>query len=292
MTFRPDRGRGVTIGVLVSGWLLALGIGVVVRASGGDVTLGAFLLYVMGGALALLGVAFTYWTYSCATMSYRVDDALLRVRWGLHRVTIPLTAVDVVAPAPAPERVGGLNWPGHHVGRAVLQETAPASVFATEFAGGEAVYVRARELILALTPHDAKGFIETVEARRRTAPTLVVQPSSSWFDPLSFVADRSARAMVAVAVALNAAAFGVLSARYDDLPETMAVDYPVGRDAAHIVQRDDLFAMPITAVALLGLNLVLGVLLHRRQRALAQTILGGSVFLEGVLIVAALAAVD
>lgn len=291
MRFAPAAGRGVLVGGAISGLAAALGAALLIRATGGDVTFGAFLLYLVGGALALLAARFGYWTWGCATLSYEVDETALRVTWGVRRIIIPLASIDVVAAAPQPGRVRGLNWPGHHIGEALIEETTPVHVFATTFGEGDAIYVRAGTVILALTPADAGAFVAQVDGRRRGAPAYTAAPRTSAIELGSILSDGAALGLAIVSGALVAAAFAILFARYGDLPTTLTVDYPTGRDSAHLIERGDLFAIPLTGLAVLALNIALGIVLHRRQRALAQTIIGGGVFVEGILVLALAAAV-
>ena len=291
MIFRPDRGHGVTVGIIAAGWPLALGIGMLVRAAAADVTFGAFLLYAVGFLLLFLALAFGYWTYACASMAYIVDEATLRIRWGLHETVLPLARIDVVTQGLPPPNIRGLNWPGQHVGRSVLQDTAEATVFATEFRAESAVYLRSGEAILAITPADAPGFIATVEARRRGAPAYTAPSRSDAFEPRSFLRDRAVRASMALAALAVLVSFGVLFARYQDLADTLRVNFPSGSDVTHVIERGDLFAIPLTALAVVAVDVVLVIVLHRHQRALAQTMMGGATFIAMTLAVATALAV-
>lgn len=291
MTHAPAPGRGAAIGGGIAIAAIALGAALVVRALGGDVTTGVFLSYVVGASLIAIGVLFGYWGWGCSTLAYGVDGATLRVRWGLREVIVPLASIDIVAAAPRPDRIAGLNWPGHHVGRTMIEGSTPAHVFATSFADGQAVYVRAGALILVVTPADPDAFIAEVETRRRGAPSYVAPPRSAPIEVASVLSDRASLTLAIVGALVLAASFALLFVRYDDLASTLTVDYPISRDSAHLIDRDELFAIPLTGLALHIANLAAGVVLHRSQRALAQTLIGGSIFLQAVLLIALAAAV-
>src|SRR5688572_25201836 len=98
MLVHPARWRGSIIGLAVV--LLSL-IGaalLAVRITQEPVGFESFVAGLLAGLLALLGLLFAYWTYSCWSLSYALDRNSVSVRWGGNLLQIPLASIEALIP--------------------------------------------------------------------------------------------------------------------------------------------------------------------------------------------------
>ena len=79
--------------------------------------------------------------------------------------------------------------------------------------------------------------------------------------------DQTAWALLGLAVVLNLGLFGYLSARFPGLDFQLPLHFNNQGMADRIGAKVELFALPIIGLIILGTNLILGLLLYRRERA-------------------------
>ena len=75
-------------------------------------------------------------------------------------------------------------------------------------------------------------------------------------------------ALVLLALLAGAAAWGQVTARYNDIPATLELHFPPAAPTpiVTVVSRDAIFELPRTASLILGVNLLVGLVLHAWDR--------------------------
>ena len=276
------------VAVLLAAVLMAVAIG-------WDISAAKFLAFV--GAFALLAVAalFAYWAFALLSLGYMLDEEGLTIRWGLLRQFVPLGSVQRFVPgreARLPQ-VQGVNWWGYHVGRGAVEGLGQTLFYSTHRSPWEAIYIVTPGIVYAISPENHVRFVmelqhmlretstEGTAGPRATYPALVVHP---------FWLDRYAQLLALSAVAANVALFGFICGVYPGLADKLNLAFPpVG--FIDLRPKDELFQIPLTAVALLAVSLAAALAIHKWERAAGHLLLAGALFTQGVFWVAAAIAV-
>jgi hypothetical protein len=280
----------VAVAVLLAAVLLVFAIG-------WDISTGKFLAFV--GVFALLAVAalFTYWTYALLTLRYDLDQNGLTIRWGLVRQYLPLASIQRFVPGREirPTQVQGVNWWGYHVGRGKVEGLEETLFYSTHRQPWEAIYIVTPGVAFVVSPENHVRFglelqhlmretgpDESGLARpRATYPALVVHPI--WFD-------RYAQLLALASIGLNVALFGFICGVYPGLADKLNLAFPpVG--AIDLRDKNELFQIPLTGLALLAVSLAAALAIHKWERAASLLVLAGAVFTQGVFWVAAAIAI-
>ena len=118
--FRPSTSVGTTFGYVIVLVCAIVGGGLLYKGLTIDVGPKQIGPLVAGPAFIAMSLLFLYWTWSLSALTYLIDRNALSIRWGSLRQIIPLTNIErlvahVDEDAPSVE---GINWMGHHVGKA------------------------------------------------------------------------------------------------------------------------------------------------------------------------------
>ncbi|MGD8820547.1 MAG: DUF1648 domain-containing protein, partial [Anaerolineae bacterium] len=73
--------------------------------------------------------------------------------------------------------------------------------------------------------------------------------------------------LLGAAIVVNLGLFGYLSARFPGLDVQLPLHFNAEGMVDRIGNKTELFALPIIGLLILGVNLVLGLILYRRERA-------------------------
>jgi hypothetical protein len=107
---------------------------------------------------------------------------------------------------------------------------------------------------------------------------------------LRFWHDPTAIFLALAAVAGCAATMAYTFYNYPDLPQTIPLSFPSLEGIIRVEDKTELLAIPMTGVALLAINLVLGFALHGWERAVGYMLfvagLGGQMVLLAAAIIA------
>ena len=297
MNFQPARFTGVASGGGVAAVAVLLAAVLMAFAIGWDISTAKFLAFV--GVFTLLAVAalFGYWTYALLTLGYDLNQEGVTIRWGLLRQFVPLGSIQRFVPgreARLPQ-VQGVNWWGYHVGRGTVEGLGETLFYSSHRSPWDAVYVVTPGIAYAISPENHVRFAmelqhllretspdESGSARPRvTYPALVVHP---------FWLDRFGQLLALTAVAANVALFGFICGVYPGLADRLNLAFPpVG--GIDLRPKDELFQIPLTALALLAVSLAAALAVHKWERAASHLLLAGALFTQGVLWVAAAIAV-
>jgi hypothetical protein len=228
------------------------------------------------GLVVLLSIplllALIYQTASCLTLRYRLDRNGIVVRWAGARLTIPIREVQRILPGHELEapivRRRGLRWPGHERGQGQVPGIGRTRFLATRPMADQLLVVTPGEAF-AISPQDPEGFLQAFEARRNLGPNRLLDREVAhvrWFT-WNLWTDQTAALLVGAAAIINVGLFGYLCIRFPSLDFQLPLHFNNQGLADRIGTKAELFALPIIGLIILGTNLVLGLVLYRRERA-------------------------
>jgi hypothetical protein len=228
------------------------------------------------GLVVLLSIplllALIYQSASCLTLRYRLDRNGIVVRWAGARLTIPIREVQRILPGHELEapivRRRGLRWPGHERGQGQVPGIGRTRFLATRPMADQLLVVTPGEAF-AISPQDPEGFLQAFEARRNLGPNRLLDREVAhvrWFT-WNLWTDQTAALLVGAAAIINVGLFGYLCIRFPSLDFQLPLHFNNQGLADRIGTKAELFALPIIGLIILGTNLVLGLVLYRRERA-------------------------
>jgi hypothetical protein len=276
-------------------WALVLAALLVSRGLTQAVSLSALGCYLLAAVFFALGCLFAYWTYACATLRYHLDRNGLIIRWGFIRQIIPLDRIEKVETAYSEgvPNVEGLGWPGHHVGRGRIERFGDILFYSTHRDPEALVYIVTAQQTYAVSVAEKDRFIEEVETRRKEGPAVNLRqrPRWSFLAAQPFWQDRLALVLALTGIAVCAATFGVIYARYSALPDSLPMSFPP-LEVTRVASKGELLTLPTTAFGLLVVNLVLAFAFYTWERIVAHLLLVALVGLQAVFLVGAAIAVS
>jgi len=264
-------------------------------AVGWDISAAKFLAFAAVFALLAVAALFAYWIYALLTLSYTLSEEGLTIRWGLLRQFVPLSSIQRFVPgreARVPQ-IQGLSWWGCHVGGGAVEGLGETLFYSTHRSPWEAIYIVTSGIAYAVSPENHVRFVmelqhllretsaEGAAGPRAEHPAVAVHP---------FWLDRYGQLLALAAVVANVALFGFICGVYPGLADKLNLAFPpVG--AIDLRSKDELFQIPITALALLAVSLAAALAVHKWERAVSHLLLAGALFTQGVFWVAAAIAV-
>ncbi len=272
MYYQPPRALGLLVGAVVTLWAAAVALVLFNNGLTSGIGLGQVFSYSASLAALVLAAIFGYWTYALATLSYALDRNGLVITWGTTRQVIPLGAIERLVPGTSVgvPRVGGVNWWGHHVGRANIERIGEVLFYSTHQTPEQVLYVMTEERNYAISVDDPAAFAQEIQVRQELGPTGEVthHVERSGAAAQAFWNDRLGMALLLLALLACAAVWGQLTARYDDIPATLELHFPPTEPTpiVTVVSRDAIFELPRTASLILGMNLLVGLVLHAWDR--------------------------
>jgi hypothetical protein len=277
LTWRAKFWVGVPLGILFSalivvldGWIVSWLIGQAFRAQ--EINILSFLT----GLLVLLSIplliTLTYQTLGCLTLRYYLDRNGIVVRWSGSEQVIPIRDIQRILPgsqfAGSTVRRRGLRWPGHERGEGLVPGIGRTRFLATQPMADQLLLITPG-LAFGISPHDRAKFLQAYESRHELGPNRILEQElrrANWFS-WPIWRDANARILVGAAVLVNLGLFGYLSARFPGLDTQLPLHFNNQGMADRIGTKGELFALPIIGLIILGTNLILGLILYRRERA-------------------------
>ena len=268
---------GVPLGLLFVGLLIALDAWILNQLVNLHIQsrqLG-FLSFLLGLLVVLSVPVLVLLVYEIAggvTLRYHLYRNGVAVRWAGNERIIPIRDIQRIVPGNDLESAivhrRGVRWPGHQRGEGMVPTIGRTRFLATRPLAEQLLLVMPG-LAVAISPLDVGGFLAAFEARRKLGPNRMLEQEVRQARWLSWPlwGDRSARALLGAAVILNAGLFGYVSARFPTLDPQLPLHFNRLGFVDRIGTKVELFALPIIALIILGTNLVLGLLLYRRERA-------------------------
>lgn len=290
---RPPRATGTLVGAGATAIALILAIALIAQAVGWPVSVTLFLGIV--GIIALLAVAavFAYWTYACYSLRYVFDRRGLAIVWGATTYFIPIDRISEFAHGRAEHNVtvGGIGWPGYHIGAGSVDEFGDVLFFSTHSGPAELVYVRTPGATYGVSPTDPVRFI--AEAQRFQAagkPEHLPEVQRHLIAANPIWVDRIAQGLGGAAIAANLLLWLFVSIVYPDLDSQITIEFPPLGDIVELHNRDEFLKIPLTATAILGINLLGALAFESKERAAAYLLLSGAVVGQAIFWVAAIVA--
>lgn len=292
LVYHPPRQRGLIAGVILVVWPLVMASLLLAQVVGWPISLPTFVVYAAAVVFLALASLFAYLTYSCLTLRYTIDRDAFTIQWGGLRRVIPLARIQRMVPGYSLRKkphIRGLNWVGYHIGQAQVEPIGPTFFYSTHQSPEELLYIVTEEGNYAISTHNINWLIREVQQRQSQGPLGEATPplsnDSLWSHP--FWRDRHAQVLALVAVALNVALFAFLFAIYQGLPDNLSLSFPQPLTEERLGPKGDLVQIPLIALAILGINVLLAALLHRRELALARLFLVAAIAAQMVMWVAA-----
>jgi hypothetical protein len=242
--------------------------------------------------LAVLG----YWTTGALTLRYRLNRNGVVITWAGMQQIIPLP--DIQRIARGSEILGqvvrrrGFWWPGNYVGRGMVPGLGRTRFFASRPLSQQLLLVTP-EVVYGISPRDPDGFESAFEARRILGPNKPWRHRTRYAPWLTWRLwrDRTARLLVGSAVGLNLALFGFLCLRFPRLPPVLALHFNAAGLPDRTGPKGEAFSLPIIGLIILGVNVVVGLLLYRREKAGTYLLWGAAAAAQGLFWLAALSIV-
>jgi hypothetical protein len=293
--FRPRNSFGTLLGAVVTVFCLLVGLGLLLRGLTGEA--GLEKLAPLAGGPLFLGLAALggYWTWGCYSLSYVVDRNALTLRWAGLRQVIPLTSIERLVPGQEGDdpRVSGVDWPGHHVGRAELPDFGEVLFYSAHRDAADILYVQTPAVTYAISVPDQVFFAQTIQSNQERGPLSEprqalhrwgISSQSFWQDPLALALSG---ALVAAFVALLAYVLQI----YPGLAETLQLRFPSLEGIIRLRDKEALLDIPRSGAGLVAVNLLIGFVVHSWERMLTYVLLVAGIGVQVMLLVAAIVAV-
>jgi hypothetical protein len=276
--------------VTLDGWLSSRLINQGIRAQ--EITLFTFIVGIVVLLSVPLFVALVYQTVSCLTLRYHLDRNGVVIRWGGMEQVVPIRDIQRIQPAsqlggPTVRR-RGLHWPGHERGEGLVPGIGRTRFFATRPLADQLLLVTPG-LAFGISPRDPAKFVQAFDSRRELGPNRLLEQEirrANWFTwPLW--RDGTARVLVGAAVLINLGLFGYLCARFPNLDTQLPLHFDSQGMADRIGTKGELFALPIIGLIILATNLILGLILYKRERAGSYLLWGAAAAAQALFWLAA-----
>ncbi len=294
--FRPPRALGVIAGGAIAAWSAVFAVLCVFIAVGAPAEFRTFLAWAAATTLTVLSLVFLNWTYSIATLSYVIGRDALEITWGFRRVIVPIENIQRMVPGRTVDepRVEGLNWWGCHVGVADVRRIGYTLFYSTHGAPEELLYVVTDAEAYALTVEDQAAFAEAIQARAALGPLDFTMHRSvaTGMAALPFWRDRVAIAAASLSTIACAILAGYVFGNYPGLPDVVQINYPDLGGIVRIGDKSELLRIAQVGFGILVVNLILGIVIHSRERAAGLWLLGSAGMLQVVLLAAAIVAFE
>lgn len=248
----------------------------------------------VGGALAAGAGALATIALGYYRLGYLLSADRLIIRWSGPTETIHLDEIDGIY---AGQRLGrihrvrGVNWPGYYVGTVRSRTMGALQVFCTDLSVDALSIVTTPERCYVLSPADPPAFRRELIQRIQNAPERGSEDvdardaAERWSSslPRPLVAGLATGALV-----LLFAAFVAVVQHYPALPETLTLAGRLTGGVETTAPKGELYALPALGAAILALNLLLSVLLQRRERSAPVLLCATAYVVEAVVLLATL----
>jgi hypothetical protein len=191
-------------------------------------------------------------------------------------------------------RISGLNWWGCHIGTADAKRIGYTIFYSTHHHPEELLYIHTTQESYALTVLDQAAFAEEVQARAALGPLTdhVQRSAASGVAAFPFWRDRVAIGAAGLSALVTAALCGYVFLRYPGLPDVIQLNFPSLGGVVRVGDKSELLKLAYLGAGILGVNSVLGVLVHARERAAGLWLLASTGMLQLVLFSAAVVAFE
>lgn len=288
MQYRPARASGLVVGGVLTGWALAVALLLFAIGVGRELGFEGWLAYSASLLAAAIAALFGYWTWALWTLAYGLDRNALLIRWGWTQQVIPLGSIERLVPADAIglAEARGVSWWGNQIGRATVEPIGPVLCYATDSVPEQTVYVVTPGQTYALTIADPQDFARQVLIRQELGPTARLEHEARRGGPRPLrTNDRVALLIAGLAVLGGAAVWLQIALRHGAVP-AVAPLHLTATEAAEFVARPALIEMGSAATVILIAGLVIGLLVHARERIAGRLVFAAAAVVQAIFLAA------
>jgi len=293
--FRPSTTLGTLFGGTIAVVSFVLGLALVIKGLTMNVTFEQVWPLLVGGFFLALAGLYGYWTWACQTLSYTVDRNSLSIRWGSLRQVVPLANIERLVPGGEGEspHIEGVNWMGHHVGRAEVETMGPVLFYSTHRTMEDVLYVQTPSETYAVSVPDPVYFAQAIQDNQARGPLFEQrQAVHRWgIAAQSFWLDPQARLLATLLIGAFVVVLGYVLHIYPGLSQSVPLRFPSLGGIVRVSAKSELLDIPRSAAGFLVLNLTLAVFVHTWERMVAYVLLFAGIAIQVMLLVAAVVAV-
>jgi Bacterial PH domain len=227
-----------------------------------------------------------YRAIAALRLHYRLDRNGLVIYWGGSRLIVPMERIEAVEPVAdqAGARGEGLwseLWAGLLAGRARLAGNRPAHL-RTTLPLARSIAVLTPDGAYVVSPREPDAFIEAWRVRRPLGPTQHwrEEEQRARFLSLPIWRDRLAWGLMALGLAANLALQVYLALVFNQLSAILPFHFDALGRPDRLGDRAEILRLPQVALLLLAIDLILGLIVYRRERLAAYLIWGGGLILQ------------
>jgi hypothetical protein len=294
MIFRADSRQALAAAALAIAAAGVTGLAAVAGAILLPLSLATFLLVLLALACAALAAAIAYRANTYRRTSYAVDRNSLVIRCGATREVVPM--IDVQRILPGREVAAGLTLrrlplPGWWSGLGHHPTLGYIRFYATEPVDRQLIVVTAA-MSYAVSPADLDGFVAEFTELSEAGASRPVRRArlDSGLLSLPMWQNRAALALLGLPLVINLLIFGLLLARYPQLPGQVVLHFNAQGLPDRVGATVQVFGPAIIGLGLLAVNSVLGALAYRQDRLAAYLLWGGSAGIQAMFLLAAMTA--
>lgn len=238
-----------------------------------DIAFPSFVLGLFTTILLFLVVLMAWRTLCCWRLRYHLTRDSLTIHWGYRKTVVPLSEVrDVISSEGKPiSWAGGIHWYAYHVAQAQVTKLGPVQFYATHLSPKNLVYVLTRRGHYGISLDNPGRFLRSLETCRGLGALSTEQfrIEESPLVQLPLWRDPWVLTMFSVALLVNVALFAFLSQRFPSAASLLSLHFAPSGQVDRIGDKLEIFKLPVMAMAVLGANGLVGLLLHLKERYLA-----------------------
>ncbi|GIV70281.1 PH domain-containing protein [Caldilinea sp.] len=283
----PARWEGVAVIV----WIVLIDLLMVVWALRRPIDLLQFVLFLAVVLSIPVLIHLIYRTWAAFSVEYWIDRNAVTLHWAHFQQVIPMQSVrEIVQGAPWLEapKANLLRWPLPFLDVEAQPSAQSIHLCATR-PPSECITLKTDVGAYVLSPSDEVGFIEALQERRRLGATQNVQPERvrrTWL-ATTLGADRQGLWLLGIGLVGVLLLFAVLTIRFPDLPDVLAVRYNSQGLPVEIREKTVLFRLVFIGLLAWAVNAIGGVwLAGQRHQTAAHMLWGGAIVVQVFLLLA------
>ena len=292
--FKPPSAIGVAYGAAISAVALLLGFGLLYNSLTRDPALVQLVPMLVGAFFLVLSATFAYWTWGCTSLRYVVDRNALQIRWGNVQQIVPIGNIEKLIPGEGDDpQIEGVNWKGHHVGRAEVASLGEVLFYSAHRTPSEVLYVLTPTQVYGISVPDPVFFAQTVQSNQSRGPLFEqrqavhrwgIAAQSFWLDPF-------ARTLTIALIGTFIAVLAYTLHIYPGLSQSVPLRFPSLGGVVRVSDKSELLDIPRTAFGFFAVDFMLAVLLHNWERMVGYVLLLAGIAIQVMLLIAAIVAV-
>ncbi|MCB0191429.1 MAG: DUF1648 domain-containing protein [Anaerolineae bacterium] len=225
-------------------------------------------------------------------LNYHLNRNGLAIQWGVCRQRIPLNHIEAIIPGDVleePIQFKGFNFAGLRIGWGQTEESERIT-FRTTAPLEKSLLIVTPKKIYVISPQDRQAFLQAWQDRQTLGPTQQWQEEvrRGWPLTIGMLSDPLSWWLIGVAALICLALLGYVSIRYTNLPPSLPIHFNNFGQADRITDKINLFTLPAVGGIALGINIILGGLIHHREKVAAYMLLGSTVTVQIFLWIAML----